>query len=295
VTQFRPMLAGKYDPAKQRFPALGSPKLDGVRALIKNRTVLSRSLTPFPNKRLQLQFGREELEGYDGELIVGNPWDKNVCDATRSETAQIDGPCTADFYVFDRHDMPQHNYLYRQAYIYPYARTHLLEQTYLHSLAEVDAYEQQQLDIGYEGIILRKPDGMYKYGRSTVNEGLLLKVKRFEDSEAQIIGMEELMHNANEAQLSNIGLIKRQTLQENQHGMGTMGALLLRDVHTGVEFKIGTGFTAEQRAWFWRKCNPTTIALGYPIIVKYKFFPVGVKDKPRHPVYLGLRDRSDMS
>jgi DNA ligase-1 len=50
-------------------------------------------------------------------------------------------------------------------------------------------------------------------------------------------------------------------------------------VNTGVEFNIGTGFTAEDRA------KKDWVGL----IVKYKFFPIGVKDKPRHPVYLGLR------
>ena len=288
---FRPMLAVNFDPKNLTFPKLASPKLDGIRCLIKDGVVLTRSLKPVANKNYQHIFGGPELEGYDGELIVGNPWDKNVCDATRAESAQINGPCTADLYVFDRHDMPQKSYLHRQAYLYPRARVHVLEQTYVHSEADLESYEQSVLDIGYEGVILRKPDGLYKYNRSTVNEGLLLKVKRFEDSEAEIIGMEELMHNSNDAFKSELGLTKRQTLQENQVGMGTMGALVVRDVKTHVEFKIGTGFTAEVRDWFWKNY----IFMGEPAVyVKYKFFPVGVKDKPRHPVYLGLRDRSDM-
>jgi DNA ligase-1 len=56
----------------------------------------------------------------------------------------------------------------------------------------------------------------------------------------------------------------------------------VRDWKTGVEFHVGTGFTAADRALMWAKP---------PIgeTVKYKFFPVGVKDKPRHPVFLGFR------
>lgn len=286
--QFRPMLAGKADLNKIVFPVLASPKLDGVRCIVKDGVCLSRSLTPFPNKRLQLKFGKAELEGYDGELIVGNPWDKNVCDATRSEVMRIDGSCLADFYVFDRWNMIDATYLLRQAHVYPHQSVHLLEQKMINSIAELETYEQEQLDIGYEGVVLRKPDGGYKYGRSTVKEGWLLKVKRFEDSEAQIIGYEELMHNANEAQTSHLGLTKRQTLQENLVGMNTLGALLVRDLHTGVEFKIGTGLSQQQRQEMWNSNK----LIGQ--IVKYKFFPVGVLNKPRHPVYLGLRDKRDM-
>lgn len=291
VTKFRPMLAAKADVeslAKLTFPLLASVKLDGVRAIVKDGVVYSRSMTPFPNKALQAKLGRPELNGYDGELIVGNPWDKNVCDATRAETASINAPCSADFYVFDRHDLDM-PYVQRMARIYPHVDVHVLEQRYVNSLAEVQGFESNTLEQGYEGIILRAPNAPYKQNRSTLREQFLIKLKRFEDSEAVIIGMEELMHNANEAQESNIGLTKRQTLQENLVGMNTMGALLVRDIHTGVEFKIGTGFTQAQRDQFWRFGEGVKGEL-----VKYKYFPVGVKDKPRHPVYLGFRDRRDM-
>jgi len=29
-------------------------------------------------------------------------------------------------------------------------------------------------------------------------------------------------------------------------------------------------------------------------ILKYKYFDIGVKDAPRHPVFLGMRPKSDM-
>ena len=103
--QFTPMLAAKLDFAKLRFPVDASPKLDGVRGLVRGGVVVSRSLKPLPNKRLQLKFGRPELEGYDGELIVGNPWSPTVYNDTIREVMTIDGPCTADYYVFDRHDI----------------------------------------------------------------------------------------------------------------------------------------------------------------------------------------------
>ena len=65
---------------------------------------------------------------------------------------------------------------------------------------ELAAYESKITDLGYEGLIIRDPFAPYKFGRSTVREGFLLKVKRFVDSEAVVIGIEEEMYNGNEAQ-----------------------------------------------------------------------------------------------
>jgi len=164
-----------------------------------------------------------------------------------------------------------------------------LAQNLMHNEDEMLEYEASSVAEGYEGIILRSPNAPYKFGRSTVNEGYLLKVKRFEDSEAEIIGFEEEMFNGNEAQTNELGRTKRSTAQAGLVGKDTLGAFLVRDIHTGVEFSIGTGLTALQRGTFWARQDEY---LGQ--LIKYKYFPVGVKDKPSHPVFLGLRDRRDL-
>jgi DNA ligase-1 len=50
-----------------------------------------------------------------------------------------------------------------------------------------------------------------------------------------------------------------------------------------VEFEIGTGMDDHTRAVLWR-----TPPIGKQ--VKFKFQPTGIKDKPRFPVYLGIRE-----
>lgn len=131
----------------------------------------------------------------------------------------------------------------------------------------------------------RDPGSRYKYGRSTAKEQILLKVKRFEDSECVIIGVQEEMHNGNVAGRDELGRTKRSSSKDGKVGKGTMGALVVRDLKTSVEFNIGTGFTAAQRAEDWESRIGSTIV--------YKFFPVGVVDRPRHPVYKGPRDKND--
>jgi DNA ligase-1 len=145
------------------------------------------------------------------------------------------------------------------------------------------------LKMGYEGLMLRDPVGLYKNGRSTVSEGGLLKLKRKLTSEAVVIGFEEQMHNANEAKTDNLGNTERSSHQANLIPMGTLGALIVRDIISGVEFNVGTGFTAEERAGIWKQRESLKGK-----IVSYEYLPIGVKDKPRHPVFLGWRMEDDL-
>ena len=75
----------------------------------------------------------------------------------------------------------------------------------INTMEELEKYEVDCLEIGYEGVILRDPNAKYKHGRSTVKEGGLIKVKRFSDSEARILAMEEQMKNNNEKKVNELG------------------------------------------------------------------------------------------
>lgn len=138
--------------------------------------------------------------------------------------------------------------------------------------------------------MLRDPQGPHKFGRSTVRENWLLKVKRFEDSEAVVIGYEEEYQNTNEKVTNAFGRVKRGSSQAGRVGKGTLGKLILRDLQTGVEFAAGSGLSAAQRASLWASRHS---GLNGQIWV-YKHQPYGVKDKPRLPVLKGPRDKRDM-
>jgi DNA ligase-1 len=101
MTQFKPMLAGKTDGKNLTFPVLASPKLDGVRAIIINGRVMSRSLKEIPNTHVQKLFGKKQYEGLDGELIVGAPTAPNVYRRTMSGVMSADEEPGVGFFVFD--------------------------------------------------------------------------------------------------------------------------------------------------------------------------------------------------
>jgi DNA ligase-1 len=154
---------------------------------------------------------------------------------------------------------------------------------------ELKAYEEKVLAEGYEGVMLRSLSGPYKCGRSTLKEGFLLKLKRFMDSEARILGYEEQMHNTNEAKTDAFGNTERSQAQSGLIPKGVLGTLIVRDLETDVEFKIGTGFDDSLRLNLWANRDSLVGKL-----VKYKYQPSGVKDAPRFPTFLGLRSEDDL-
>lgn len=287
---FKPMLACEADLTKLKFPLLASPKLDGIRAIVRDGVVYSRSNKPIPNKFVQDRF--KHLEHFDGELIVGEPTAHDVYRQTTSHVMAHDKHgFDVRFYVFDHVQHLGKPYDIRIENLPVTGKpagviTHT--QHVVGSLAELLTVEDIALNDGYEGLILRDPEAPYKMGRSTMKEGYLLKLKRFVDAEAEVIGFEERMANNNAATISELGRTKRSSHQAGKSGRGDLGALVCR-TDEGVEFNVGTGFNDSERAAIWADRDQF---LGR--LAKYKFFPVGVKEAPRHPVFLGWRDRSDL-
>lgn len=288
---FRPMLASPADLDKVVYPVFASPKLDGIRAAVVGGRLLSRTLKEIPSRHIYNMFNQHKFEGLDGELIVG-PTTSPTCYRDTVSGVMADNK-TPDFkyHVFDLWDT-DHGYSSRLMALRDlaaklnHAHIEVVEHTTITCREDLDAYEAKMVGLGHEGVMLNAPFAAYKFGRATTKGGELLKVKRFVDAEAVIIGMEEEMFNGNEAETNELGRTKRSTAKAGLIGKGSMGALIVRCQNTGVEFNIGTGFTASDRQNFW-DCRELHLKAKTP--VKYKSFPVGVKDKPRHPVFLGVR------
>jgi DNA ligase 1 len=288
------------------FPLIISPKLDGVRAITTDAGMVSRKLLSIPNVRAQALFTGLPL-CLDGELLAGRATAPDVYRKTVSMVMSDDKPIDGLVYhVFDiQEDRPWEE---RHAHLCAIfdgldnvAAITLVPQVTVYSLDELLAWEEEWVSAGYEGLIARKPGSPYKHERSTAREGYLLKVKRFQDAEAVVIGVTEMMHNGNAPKTNALGRTERSHKKEGLRGAGVMGTLVVRDIKSGVEFEIGTGFTAKDRQDIWKEYEkqgrewPCAYAPFIPDfgLVKYKHFPSGAKDKPRHPVFLGWRDRRD--
>lgn len=293
MSKFKPMLADTAtDLSKLKFPLIVSPKLDGVRAIVIDGVLMSRSLKPIPNLYAQKLFSKLP-NGTDGELILG-PANEDPYRATVSAVMSEDGePEDLYFHVFD-------NYLYKGGFrerFYalqqitrassPY-RVVVVKHEIVEDIAGLELKEHNFVDQGYEGAMVRSIDGPYKFGRATEKQGYLLKIKRFVDSEAEVLSVYEQKHNENEAETNALGRTERSTKKEGMVGAGTLGGFNVRDIGSGVEFSIGSGFTALERSDYWKKRSKLA-----GLIVRYKYFASGSKDKPRFPIFLGVRDHRD--
>ncbi len=288
----KPMLAAPITTQDLTYPLLVSPKLDGIRALVLDGQVVSRSLKLIPNQHVQQLFGRPELNGLDGELIVGKPTAPDVFQQTTSGVMSIEGAPAVCFHVFDDFSEPEAPFMTRLGMAQ--ARAAKLRLTYVKhelvtSTAQLEQQEARYLKLGYEGLMARAPSGLYKYGRSTLRQGWLLKLKRFHDAEAEVLGVKELLHNANAAQTNALGYQERSHRKAGKVRTGLLGALVVRDCVSGIEFDLGTGFSQTDRQILW-----TRRAQLVGGVVKYKSQLVGKKEKPRFPVFLGFRDRRDL-
>ena len=279
---------------KVKFPIYISTKFDGIRALVIDGVVYSRSLKPIRNKHVQKLFGKPEYNGFDGELIVGDIYAKDVFQKTTSGVMSEDGTPDVTFHVFDLWSMPTFDYEYRQREL----QEILLNSeeyegvvyTMIHKCQTVEDLEfflTNEKNMGGEGLIGRNPNGFYKYGRSTPKEQLSIKFKFFEQGEFEVVGFTERMHNTNEQKRDELGYAERSSAKEGLVPTDTLGSLVLK--YNDTTFSCGTGFDDKLRKEIWENKENY---LG--MLASIRYMSVGSKDLPRVPSFIGFRDIEDM-
>ena len=282
------MLAGQVEDINTlHYPVLATPKLDGIRCLVINGKALTRSFKPIPNRFVCDLVSKNCPDGFDGELIVPDV----QFNETSSSIMSRDGEPGFIYAVFDYYtrDMPYNERMtnLRHIEVAPFVKK--IIPVHIDTPAELLKYEKKCLDEGYEGVMIRAPKGPYKMGRATTKSEWLLKLKRFKQSEAKVIDIEEQMSNKNEIEENTLGKNYRRSGQDGMVPANTMGSLLVEDIDTGVQFSIGTGFDLKTRDEIWRNKSKYIGKL-----VTYTFQEVGTLNKPRFPTFVGFRDRRDM-
>lgn len=268
-----------------RLPTIASPKVDGWRALWQGLEFFTRTGKTIPNRSLPLLAHQAGIPpGYDGEIIVGEPTARDCFSKTDSFCKRQAGRTTLPvrFFVFDNCAAIGgfHERLQTLIDIPPFVVR--LEQKVICTYEELVEYEAYCVGLGYEGIVCRSPTGRYKQGRSTLREQYLVKVKRYIDEEVKIIGFKERMHNANTAEVNEIGYTHRSSHKENKVPLGTLGAIIVD--WRGKVLHVGTGWDAATGRSIWQNRDSLLGATG---TIKYS---PEIKDLPRQPVWKGIRN-----
>ncbi|RJG49441.1 DNA ligase [Motilimonas pumila] len=234
-----------------------SEKFDGVRAFWDGRRLITRGghpiITPswftdgFPTQPL------------DGELWAGYGRFDQVSGLVRSHNAKTERWREVIFLVFDVH---QYEMTFGERYQLMAKLLEASDNSYIRlvkqrAIATPKALTQHLDDVlakGGEGLMLKKKDSLYQFGRSNS----LLKVKRYQDAEATVVG-----------HLSGKGKFQ-----------GLLGALLVTTPQ-GLQFKIGSGFSEQERKY------PPPIGSR----IQYKHYGLTPQGVPRFASYLRLRPK----
>lgn len=314
MDNFKPMQPCDWFEDKVKFPCIIQPKVDGVASYGRHGSFIGRSLKQHDNRFITSHWSQQKFHGFGGEMTLGsNPCLADLCRLTSSVMRRFEGEPEMTWWLFDyiTDDTRSLRYIDRmnkleevlQTLYLPDHNIQIIESILVYSMEELLEYENKWLEEGYEGLIIRDPNAPYKYGRCGKTFMGAWRIKRFIDAEAIITSIEEGEHNANDAKTNELGRTERSTHKENMIPNGLVGNLkgvVTADVfdpqtkelllYKGQEITISPGkMDHDLRKYYFE--NQSEI-IGKPS--KFKFFPKGIKDKPRFPVWLCIRNESDI-
>ena len=280
---------------KLKYPLYASCKLDGIRCIMGEGVVLSRTFKPIPNKYIQSILSNILPTGMEGEIFC---YRDNDCLPFNDIQSLVMSHDKKEFkfvaWIFD-YVSTSLKKPFKERYVELKEACSILSSPYVMFINQYEILSPTQLAIleegalsqGTEGLMLRDTNAPYKCGRSTLKEGYLLKLKRFIDEEAIVIGYEELLTNVGYREIDNFGLSKTDSKKDNMKRANTLGSLIVKN-ERGETFKIGTGFSDIVRSHIWANQDGY---LGKKLTYKYQAH--GMKDVPRCPVFKGFRPELD--
>jgi DNA ligase 1 len=245
----KPMLARTKGPRFDQLPCYVQPKLNGVRALYQDGIFQSRDekiwKAPVVEHLVQQLMLHQDTLGrliLDGEFYVHGWRLQRINGAIAvNRNKPNDDTSIVQFHIFDVVD-PYRKFSDRWFEIYHgLIRAELpnikaVPTALANSQIEIDQHFYLYTREGYEGVMLR-PNGVYEFGSHVGRNGndtqfrskFLWKYKQWEDDEFTCVGV---------------------TLGEGKADIG-IGALRCAK-EGGPAFKVGTGFTDEERVEFMR-------------------------------------------
>lgn len=301
----RPMLAEDAIEEKIKFPTVAEVKVDGCRLLHITGKATGRSLKQYKNRYTSTLFSDPKYAWLDGEAYAGtNMYAQDLCRKTTSALNRIKEEPYISWMLFDflAPDFLGMPYLARLNALEGYVedrkklglfddRTSVVPWKLVHNLEELLQFEQEQLALGAEGIILRDPDGMYKNGRSTVKEGGLLRIKRFTSEEAICIGIKEGNANTNEAKTNELGKTERSSHKENMIPNGEVGTIIAKSLKKGLIFDCSPGNMTQAECKYYFEHQDELVGK----VFTFKHFEKGFKNTYRFPTFVSIRLEEDMS
>ncbi len=255
---------------------LASEKLDGVRAYWDGRNLRSRN-----GKILAAPEGWSAHFppfALDGELYTARGEFEKIQSIVMDKMPSVAAWSEIKFHVFDVPEaggglLERLSELEKFIAKNPQAGQNLkiIKQIKVKDNAEFEAFAEQIVAKGGEGAVAREPNAPYERKRSKN----ALKYKKFKDAECEVTAI-----NAGTGKYAGLmGSVTCKALSAAGSSSDEQNDELLQPA-SGVKFKIGSGFSDEERA------NPPKIGS----IITYKYQNLTAKGLPRFPVFLRVRE-----
>lgn len=308
-------LIGKtaYDKAcTLTYPKVGSFKLDGFRSTFYQALMRTASLKPFKNIHINEKFApivefikKESLLNplADGELLAPSTPFNVFSGIFRSDEMEL--PEDTKFFQFDGVTRDEFNkeFIHRQNVVdwfvaeFPDLITKV-EQKILYSPEDVIAYYEQALawveeyegeeHFVCDGLILREPSSYYKFGRATMKQALIWKLKPYQTFDAKIIGLEEGTYVDPKVPKTRNEMNRSVTSKKKADRILGGYAKNFLVIHDGIQLAVQIKEKKEKKIFIWN--HPETV-VGKTI--EYKGLMVGAKDLPRHATQARMRPDKD--
>lgn len=296
--QLCPNDAVSFDVVTKRY--YSSYKLDGIRCIFKNGNMVSRSFKPFESKQLNERFAHMKQLSldtgliYDGEIYSHELNFQEIMHFTRTQDLETEAlPESIKFNCFDVIDMNRLNLTSEERYnLYkdlklPYVE--IIEQRLISTPEDAEKMFEEAIENGYEGLILRSPSSVYKFGRVTAKSTDCYKLKQFLTFDAVIKGIEQAtkVDPTVERKVTELGYHKTSQKKDDRIPINKASAFLVE--YEGKDLKVTISDTDEQKKYIWG--HPDEFIGKW---VEYKAMMVGSKDLPRHPNVTRLRPDLDV-
>jgi DNA ligase-1 len=231
-----------------------SEKLDGIRARWDGQQLLSRGGKPFHSPAWFIAYF--PVEALDGELWIERGSFEKTASVVLTDLPTIDWR-RVKFMLFD---LPLHSGNFSARLKKMKKIVLLIDSAYLAVIPQFRINSQSELMLkldkmvaaGAEGLMLHHQDAYYQTKRNPK----LLKLKKYQDAEATVVA-----HIAGKGKYQDM-----------------MGSLLV-ELESGIQFKIGSGFSDIQRL------NPPPISS----VVTFKFYGITANNIPRFASFVRIK------
>lgn len=293
--KIEPMLAKEYDHKWVTHGFFLQPKLNGHRIIWDGEKLWTRQgklVVSVPGIVEQLQQYFKNIP-VDGELYCHGMSFQQITQTGR-KTVNIKDDENLCMYIYD---LPEENLEFKHRWhkltvdynkVFKKAsRLKLVDCIYQPSITKEQINNPQKLNIfgkTHEGTMLRNENGFYKFGKRSSD---LLKIKKFQDTEATIIGVTQLnTFEKIEVPEGTPGSRKKSDGTYVKNGKASpqemIGALVCK-LQNNIVFEIGSGFTHEERKKYWK--HP-------PIdkIVTFQYQELSPDGVPLFPSFLRMKE-----